>query len=159
MKHIVLFVVFVLGLVFMQFAQAQTVDDVINKYIEARGGKEKLNSITSLYMEGSRQMMGNEVRVKIYIVQGKLYRTEFEFAGKTGYTIVTPTAGWSYLPMRSENVDAIPEDRLKTMQGQMDIAGPLVDYATKGNKAVLLGKETLDKVDYYKVELTTTTGR
>ena len=53
--------------------------------------------------------------------------------------------------VESENVDAIPEDRLKGMQGQLDIAGPLVDYAAKGNKAVLLGKETLDKIDYYKV--------
>ena len=37
MKNIVLFVVFVLALVFAQFANAQSVDEVINQYIIARG--------------------------------------------------------------------------------------------------------------------------
>ena len=48
MKHIVLFVVFVLGIVFMQHIQAQTADEVVNKYLDARGGKDKLLSIKSL---------------------------------------------------------------------------------------------------------------
>jgi len=33
-------------------SQAQSVDEIVNKYIDAMGGKEKLNSIKSLYMEG-----------------------------------------------------------------------------------------------------------
>jgi hypothetical protein len=159
MKNIVLLVVFVLGIVFMQFAQGQTVDEIINKYIDTRGGKEKLNAITSLYMEGARQMMGNEVPVKVTIVQGKLFRNDFEFGGSSGYTIVTPGEGWSLIPMRSPTPEPIPADRLKLMQAQLDIAGPLVDYASKGNKAELLGKETIDGKDAYKVKLTTGTGK
>lgn len=159
MKNIVLLVVFVLGIVFMQFVQAQSVDDIINKYVEARGGKEKLNAIKSLYMEGSREMMGSEVAVKVTMVQGKLFRNDFEFGGTTGYTIVTPSEGWSFIPMRSQKVESIPADRLKTMQGQMDIAGPLVDYIAKGNKAELQGKETIDGKEAYKVKLTLATGK
>src|SRR4029079_4408181 len=130
MKNIVLLVVFVLGIVFMQFAQGQSVDEIINKYIDARGGKDKLKAIQSLYMEGSRQMMGNEVAVKVTIVQGKLFRNDFEFGGSSGYTIVTPGEGWSLIPMRSPSPEPIPADRLKLMQAQLDIAGPLVDYAS-----------------------------
>ena len=52
MKNIVLFVVFILALVFAQFANAQSVDEIINQYIIARGGKEKLDSIQSIYFEG-----------------------------------------------------------------------------------------------------------
>lgn len=159
MRNIILLVIFVLGIVFAEFTSAQTADEIINKYIEARGGKDKLNSVKSLYMEGSRQMMGNEVPVKVTIVQDKLYRADFEFAGNTGYTIVTPTAGWSFIPMRSQKPDPIPEDRLKNMQGQMDIAGSLVDYAAKGNKVELLGKEAVDGVDAYKIKLTLPGGR
>jgi hypothetical protein len=159
MKNIVLLVVFVLGLVFMQFVSAQSVDDVINKYVEARGGKDKLNAIKSLYMEGSRQMMGNEILVKVSTVQGKLFRTDFELGGTTGYTIITPTEGWSFIPMQSPNVEPIPADRLKGMQGQLDILGPLVDYASKGNKAELQGKETIDGKEAYKIKLTTASGK
>jgi hypothetical protein len=159
MKNIVLLVVFVLGLVFMQFVSAQSVDDVINKYVEARGGKDKLNAIKSLYMEGSRQMMGNEVTVKVTSVQGKLFRTDFELGGTTGYTIVTPTEGWSFIPMQSPKVEPIPADRLKGMHGQLDVLGPLVDYAAKGNKAELQGKETIDGKEAYKIKLTTASGK
>ena len=159
MKNIVLLVLFVLGIVFMQFTQAQSVDDIINKYVEARGGKDKLNAMQSVYMEGSRQMMGSEVLVKVSMVQDKLYRTDFEMGGNTGYTIVTPTEGWSFIPMQSPKVEPIAADRLKTMQGQLDIAGPLVDYAAKGNKAELQGKETIDGKEAYKIKLTLNTGK
>ncbi|MDB5223738.1 MAG: signal peptide protein [Chitinophagaceae bacterium] len=159
MKNIVLLVVFVLGIVFMQFVQAQSVDDIINKYIDARGGKDKLKAIQSLYMEGSRQMMGNEVLVKVTTVQGKLFRTDFELGGTIGYTIVTPTEGWSFIPMQSPKVESIPADRLKNMQGQLDITGPLVDYAAKGNKAELQGKETIEGKEAYKIKMTLNTGK
>lgn len=159
MKNIVLLVVFVLGIVFMQFVQAQSVDDIINKYIEARGGKDKLNALKSVYMEGLRQMMGTDVPVKVTIVQGKLFRTDFEFGGNSGYSIVMPTEGWSFIPMRSQNADPIPQDALKTMQGQLDIAGPLVDYTSKGNKVELQGKENIDGKEAYKIKLTFADGK
>jgi hypothetical protein len=158
-KNIVLLVVFILGIVCMQFAQAQSADDIINKYIEAKGGKDKLNAIKSVYMEGSREMMGSEVMVKVTMVQGKLFRNDFEFGGQTGYTIVTPTEGWSFIPMRSQNVESIPTERLKNMQGQLDIAGPLVDYIAKGNKSELQGKETIDGKEAHKIKVTLNTGK
>lgn len=159
MKHIVLLVVFVMGIVFVQFVKGQTADEVINKYLDARGGKDKLLSIKTLYMEGSRQMMGNEVAVKITKVQDKLSRTDFEMMGTSGYTIVTPTEGWSFIPMRSESVDKIPEARLKTMLSEMDIPGPLVDYATKGNKVELMEKQDIDGTPAYKIKLTLAAGK
>lgn len=159
MKNIVLIVIFILGIVFVQFAQAQTADEVINKYLDARGGKEKLTAIKSVYMEGSRQMMGNEVPVKVTIVGGKLFRTDFEFSGTNYYTITTPTEGWSYFPMRGTGAEPIPAERLKGMQGQLDIAGALVDYTAKGNKVVLDGKETINGKDCYKLKLTQADGK
>ncbi len=159
MKNIVLFVVFILALVFAQFANAQSVDEIINQYIIARGGKEKLNSIKSVYFEGTRQMMGNEVQVKVTRVDGKLNRVDFEFGGNSGYTIITPDKGWTYIPMRSDKPEEMPAARLKTMQDQLDIAGPLVDYAAKGYKAALKGKETVNGKEAYKIELTNAAGK
>ncbi len=159
MKDIVLLVLFMLGLVVLQYAQGQNVDDIIDKYIEAKGGKDKLNSIKSVYMEGSREMMGSEVAVKVTIVQGKLFRNDFEFGGTTGYTIVTPTEGWSFIPMRSQNIESISADRLKNMQGQLDIAGPLVDYIAKGNKAELQDKEIINGKEAHKIKITLSSGK
>ncbi len=158
-KNIILIVVFIFGLVYMQLIQAQTVDEIINKYVEARGGKPKINSIYSVYMEGTRQMMGNNVAVKITKVKDKLYRNDFEFNTDKGYTIVTPNAGWSYIPMQSQKAELIAEDRLKSMQAEMDIAGPLIDYAAKGNIAMLAGKETINGKEAFKIKVTLSTGR
>lgn len=159
MKNIVLFVVFILSLVLVQFANGQSVDDIIDQYITARGGKEKLLGIKSIYLEGTRQMMGNEVEVKVTKVDGKLNRVDFEFGGNSGYTIVTPDKGWTYIPMRSDKPEEIPAERLKTMQDQLDISGPLVDYAAKGYKAELQGKETANGTEAYKIVATNAAGK
>jgi hypothetical protein len=159
MKNIIIVVVFILSLVLVQFANGQTVDDIIDQYITATGGKEKLESIQSLYLEGTRHMMGSEVLVKVIKVSGKLHRVDFKVGGSTGYTIVTPEKGWSYIPMRSNKVDEIPSERLKTMQDQMDIAGPLVDYSSKGYKAVLQGKDTVNGKEAWKIQLTNKEGK
>ncbi len=124
----------------MQFVNGQSVDDIIDQYITARGGKDKLASIQSVYFEGTRQMTGNEVDVKITKVDGKLSRMEFSVGGNNGYAIVTPDKGWTYIPMMSDKVNEMPEARLKSAQDQMDIAGPLVNYAAKGYKAILRRK-------------------
>lgn len=158
MKNLLLLVFFIVGLVlFVQAIQAQTVDEIINKYMDARGGRDKIIAIHSLYMEGSRQMMGNEVPVKIYKVQGKLSRTEFEAMGQTGYTLVTPAGGWMLIPMRSPNPEAIPADRLKNMQEELDIPGALVDYKVKGSKAEMVGKDSTTGA--YKIKLTNAAGK
>ncbi len=150
---------FILALVFFQFATAQSVDDIISQYITARGGIDKLNSVQSIYFEGTRQMMGSEVLVKVTKVEGKLFRTDFEFGGNNGYTIVTPDKGWSYIPMRSDKPNEIPAPILKSMQSQLDIAGSLVNYKTKGYKADLKGKENINGNEAYNIQLTSADGK
>ena len=159
MKNIVLFVLFILALVFFQFTTAQSVDDIINQYITARGGIDRLNSVKSVYFEGTRQMMGSEVEVKVTKVDGKLFRTDFEFGGNSGYTIVTPEKGWSYIPMRSDKPNEIPAPILKSMQSQLDVSGPLVNYKEKGYTATLKGKENINGSDAYDIQLTSADGK
>ena len=159
LKNLLIFGFFIIALVIAQFAQAQSVDEVIDKYIAARGGKDKLNGIKSIYMEGSRQMMGGEVAVRITKVQGKLSRTEFDMGGSSGFFIITDKEGWNYIPMRMQKAEPMPADRVKTLETEMDIAGPLVDYAAKGHKAELIGKEDVEGTECYKIKLTLSSGK
>lgn len=159
MKTIIIIGLFVMFLVSVQFASGQTVDEVIDKYMVARGGKEKLNSIKSIYMEGNREMMGNEVAVKVTKEQGKLSRTEFEMGASNGFMLVTDKGAWNYFPMRMEEAKKVPDDVLPGLQTELDIAGPLVDYVTKGHKAELMGKDSVDGEACYKIKLTTKTGK
>jgi outer membrane lipoprotein-sorting protein len=155
MKNLVLFGLLVLFLIAAQFATGQTVDQIINKYIDARGGQNRLDSIKSIYMEGSREMMGNELTVKVTKEQSKLSRTEFEMGAGNGYILVTDKGAWNYFPMRSTEPEKLSPDAAKSMQTDLDIEGPLVNYESKGHTVSLLGKDTLNDEDCYKIKLTT----
>lgn len=159
MKSLILFSLFIMFLVSVQFASGQTVDQIIDKYMAARGGREKLISITSIYMEGSREMMGNEVAVKVTKEQGKLSRTEFEMGGTNGFMLITQKEAWNFFPMRSPTPTKMPEQAVAGLQTELDIAGPLVDYVAKGHKAELIGKESMNDADCYKIKLTTSSGK
>lgn len=159
MKNIIIFVIFILCLVLFQFISAQSVDEVINKYIVSRGGFDKLKSLHSVYMEGTREMMGGKVLVKMTKVDGKLFRTDFEFDGNSGYTIVTPDRGWTYTPMGYDRPLEMSSAMLYSMKMQMDIAGPLISYKSKGYTAELQGKETVNGSETYKVVLTHHNGK
>src|SRR5215831_10769141 len=89
-------VTFFSGLLLMSIGiQAQTADDVINKYIDALGGKDKLNSIKTLHLEGVTVMQnGNEVDAKIDKEQDKLSRREVSFGMGNNVQIVTDKEGW-----------------------------------------------------------------
>jgi outer membrane lipoprotein-sorting protein len=159
MKNLLMFGLLVVCLVLAQFAQAQTVDEVIDKYAEARGGKDKLLAIKSLYMEGAGQMMGNEIEIKITKEQGKLSRTEFEAGAGNGFTIVTEKEGWNMFSMRSTTPNAMSPEAVAAQQTELDIAGPLVNYAAKGHKAELVGKDAEAGTECYKIKLTTSAGK
>ena len=159
MKNLLLFGFFIILLVAVQFASGQTVDEVIDKYMKARGGKEKLLGIKTIYMEGMGQMMGNEITVKVTKEQGKLSRRDFEAGGSNGFFLVTEKEAWSYFPMRSPSPAKMPDVALAGMLTEMDIAGPLVDYVAKGHRTELIGKDTLDGNPCYKIKLTTKAGK
>jgi len=123
-------------------AKAQTADEIINKNIDASGGKEKLSQVKTIYMEGEMEIMGNKAPSLTYIVDGKGYKTDVDFNGAKIITCYTDTAGWTMNPMAGQTVPTpVPEDVLKSNRLQLDATGPLFNYAAKGNKVELLGKE------------------
>lgn len=140
--------------------QAQSVDDVINKYIDAMGGREKLNSIKTVYLEGVAVMQnGSEINTKIWKADKALLRSETNFGMGSMTLILTKTNGWFSNPRNGGKFEALPEDRVKAQQGELDCTGPFVDYAAKGEKAEMLGKEDINGVSCYKIKLTFSDGR
>ncbi|MFN7280369.1 MAG: hypothetical protein ACK5VH_09425 [bacterium] len=140
--------------------QAQTVDEVVSAHVEAIGGKDKLAALKSMYMESISVMQnGNEVTSKIWKVQDKLMRREIAFGMGQMTSIVTDKEGWNSNPRNGGTFEAVPADRLAGMKTEMDIAGPLVDYAAKGHKAELAGREDVNGTSCHVVKLTMFAGR
>ena len=80
-------------------AKSQTADEIINKYIDAIGGKENWKKINSLKMEGQVEVQGLEIPFTMQAINGKGVRTDGEFQGNSFIDITTPTKGWSQNPM------------------------------------------------------------
>jgi hypothetical protein len=160
MKNLIIFGFFILALVFAQFAQAQTVDDVINKHIAALGGIENLNKIQNTIMEGSLNIQGTEISLTLTQVHNKLNRQDITAMGMHGFDMLTEKEGWQYMPFQGmQNPVAKTADEIKESQSDLDIAGPLVDYAAKGHKVALLGKEDVDGTECYKIKASLVSGK
>lgn len=160
MKNLIIFGFLVLMLVLVQFAQGQTVDEVINKHIEALGGKENLNKVENLVMEGNLNYQGADVFMKFTQVNNKLRRQDIDANGMHGFTMITDKEAWSYMPFFGmQSPQPTPAEEVAENQPDMDIAGPLVDYVSKGHKAELMGKEKVNGADCYKIKMTLTGGK
>ncbi len=160
MKNLIIFGFFILALVCAQFAQAQTVDDVINKHITALGGKENLNKIQNVVMEGSLSIQGTEIALSVTQVNNKLNRQDITAMGMHGFDMMTNTEGWQYMPFQGmQKPEPKTADEVKKSQSDLDIAGPLVDYAAKGHKVELLGKEDVDGTECYKLKVSLAGGK
>jgi outer membrane lipoprotein-sorting protein len=150
------FILFVTLIIFTG-AKAQTADEIINKYIAAIGGKDKLNAIKTFYYEGTLEVMGNEAPSVTYIINGKAYKSEIDFSGQKIIQVVTDQGGWAVNPLAGQAVpEALPKDMLKGSAMQYSVLGAgFIDYASKGNKLELLGKENVNNASAYKIKLTT----
>ena len=142
-----------MSLALLASAKAQTVDDIINKNIEAIGGKEVLAKITSATFQGSVSVNGGNLSYTVIIVNGKGYKSILRL-GPDVIQCITDTGGWTINPMKGQtSAQAIPADQLKPMKALLYIGGPLVDYKDKGYSAELAGKEDVEGESQYKVHL------
>ncbi len=127
---------------------AQTADEIVSKYVDALGGRAVVSSVKSLIIESSVDFQGSDAPSTTYILAGKGYKTETDFNGQKMMQCVTPDGGWRVDPMSPTPV-AAPPDQVKSSQGQLQIGGPLVDYAAKGYKLELVSKDSAE----YKLRL------
>jgi hypothetical protein len=151
-KHLLLSLL--AGLFMMGSLQAQTAEEIVNKHLEAIGGKDKLKSITSVNLENTMQVMGNDAPSSTTILVGKGFRSESDFNGQKMVQVVTDKGGWAINPMGGgTDPQPMPDDMARQQRNQMNFS-PFVDYAARGAKIELAGKDKVGSADAYKINLT-----
>ncbi|HXB12843.1 MAG TPA: hypothetical protein VNZ45_12705, partial [Bacteroidia bacterium] len=132
--------VFIMLLFIGAGAFAQTADDIISKYLDAIGGKEKLAAIKNIYMEGSVDANGQQITIKIWNVNKTSARSEYTVMGMTGYNIITKDSGWNFNPFGGGKVaEPMTSDQVKRAQIGLDAQSPLLNYKDKGYKVSYKG--------------------
>jgi len=137
-----------------QPAAPQTGEEIVAKHIEALGGKEKLQGLNSLYLEGTAVLpSGLEITCKIWRVYDRLYRMELNYGESQIVLVATPAKGWTTNPSTGGEVRAITGEDLKALRVEIDPAGPLADYSAKGFKVERVGFDTVAGEACYKVRV------
>jgi hypothetical protein len=138
---------------------AQSADDIINKWTAAMGGKEKLESIKTIYTEGDLNIMSNSAPHKTYLVNGAGFKSVTDFNGQQIIDCYTKDSGWSVNPLAGVSTPTdMPAAQVKLGQSQLQTAGPLFNYAAKGSKVELQGKDNVNGSATYKLKLTDAAG-
>ena len=140
----------------IQSVKAQTADEVIDKYVTALGGKEKILSLKSVKKVGSLNVQGMDVSVTVTRVQGVGSRNDISVPGMgEGFQVVNPIKGWDFMPfMGQASPEEVSVDKLKSSLSLLDIQGSLVNYKEKGSQVEMSGKEKVENAECYKLKLT-----
>jgi outer membrane lipoprotein-sorting protein len=138
----------------------KTADEVVAKYIEAVGGRKALANTETRRAAGKTIMgQGMEMPIVTEFKRPDKVRVEMTLQGKTIVQVYDGEIGWSINPfMGSETPQKMPSEQLDQFKGDADMDGPLVDYAKKGNKLELLGKEEIEGTDAYRLKVTHESG-
>jgi outer membrane lipoprotein-sorting protein len=82
-------------------------------------------------------------------------RLEIVFKDQTALQVFDGTHGWKLRPFLNRNeVENFTPAEAKLAAATDELDGPLVDYAAKGTKVALAGKETVEGHPAYKLTLT-----
>jgi hypothetical protein len=149
-----------MGTINIATLRAQTADEILGKHIEALGGKAVVSGIKSVVTESTVDVgeMGQATSTT-YIINGKAFKNESDFNGMKIIQVVTDKSGWTVNPPAGQTTPvALTDEQVKIGQTQTLVGGPLIDYAAKGYKLELIGKDTTGGVTDYKLRLTGVTG-
>lgn len=141
------------------FTFAQTAEEIVTKHVDAIGGTAPWKKINSIYYEGKLTVQGAEVNVTLTALNGKGVRQNLTIMGMTGYQIITPAAGWNFMPFQGQTTpEAMTADELKVSSDDLDVQGKLVDYKSKGHTIEYLGKDDVEGTECFKLKITTKAG-
>ena len=144
----------ILSLAFVS-TNAQTVDDVIQKYSKAMGGLAAFNAIKTMKTTGTITTQGVDLALTSQIINGKAVRSDVQAMGQSVINSYKDGKGWKINPFAGVTTitDMTPEE-LIDFKSQSMIANQLMDYKARGHKVELQGQEDVEGVKTYKIKLT-----
>ncbi len=155
MKTLKFIALSIITLFALQMVSAQTADEIVGKYIDAIGGKDQISKVTSMYTEGSLDVMGGTGTIKHTILIGKGAKDEIDVQGTSVTMCVTDSAGWSINPMTGNyNAEYMPPEQYKASKDGIYLGGPFVDFANRGYKLELAGQQTIGTMNANKIIVT-----
>jgi hypothetical protein len=142
--------------VFAQDKNGPTVDQLVAKNIEAKGGADALHALQSVRLSG--KMLVNQGQLEYAYLQTKKrpdeVRTEATLQGMTMVQAYDGKEGWKIEPFRGrKDPEKMSADDVKSLMEDAEIDGPLVDWKAKQSTVDYLGTEDVDGTLAHKLKV------
>jgi len=139
-----------------QDQKTPTLDELVTKNIEAKGGAEALRALQSLRSNG--KLIVNEGQLQLAYAQTKKrpgeVRSELSLQGMTAVQAYDGKEGWKISPFQGrKDPEKMSADDVKPLMEEAEIDGPLVDWKAKGSTLEYLGREDVEGTSAYKIKL------
>ena len=122
---------------------AETVDEVVARYLQARGGTERLRGVQTLRMTGRVVLPGIEAPLVLELKRPDKVRTEFTVEGQLSVRAWDGQVAWVLSPVPGATPQPVPPDQAEELKAQADVdLSPLVDTEAKGFTVDLAGRES-----------------
>ena len=136
---------------------AQTVDEIIDNYFENTGGVENWEKIEGIKMSAKVNQGGMEIPIEIVQLKSGKMMTTINFQGQSiKQGVFDGEVLWSsnFMTQKAEKSDEESTNMVKNEMNQFP--DPFLNYKEKGFTAELVGTETVDGAETFKIKLTTT---
>ena len=135
--------------------RSQTVDEIIAKNAQARGGAEKLHAIKTLRITARLSQGSFRATYVQENKRGDKVREETVIQGMAQVQAYDGKGAWQINPFGGrKDPELMSSDDTKQLILDSDLEGFLIDYQEKGHKAELIGHDSVEGTDCYKVKLT-----
>jgi len=135
---------------------AQTVDEIIDNYFENTGGVENWEKIEGVKMSAKVNQGGMEIPIEIVQLKSGKMMTTINFQGQSiKQGVFDGEVLWStnFMTQKAEKSD---EESTNMVKNEMnEFPDPFLNYKEKGFTAELVGTETVDGSETFKIKLTT----
>jgi hypothetical protein len=148
----------------VQYAQKQrapTVDELVAKNVQAKGGADKLRALQSVRLTGKLLIRQGQVELRYTELKARpnKIRSEATLQGMTAVNAYDGKEGWRISPFQGrKDPEKMSADDVKPLMEDAEIEGPLVDWKAKGSAVEYLGTEDVEGTAAHKLKVTRQNG-
>lgn len=133
---------------------AQTADEILNNFFENTGGLDNWKALSGIKFEGNINVQGMEIPLEIVQLSDGRSMVKANFQGQEFYqNVFDGETLWStnQMTMSAEKSDA---ESTKNFKNELnDFPDPFIDYKSKGYTVELVGTETVEGTETFKIKL------
>ncbi|MCK5730408.1 MAG: hypothetical protein KAH68_05005 [Draconibacterium sp.] len=141
----------------MNFVQAQTLDNILEKHFKTVG-QDKLANAKTYYLKAELSQMGMVLPMEMRMKRPDKFRVEMEMQGQKMIQAYDGVNGWMVAPWISPEPQVLEGSQLNEAMKQADLEGELYKFKEKGHAVEFVGKVSIDGKETYKIKLTNKDG-